>query len=163
MSQCQKRTSGLYGAMEINRGRHTDHLAGRHSIRTNQCPPPPSPYFLQTSTRKVKTIWISMKHETHTHDRQTDRDKGKERQKKYASLTHMDGSIVFPKWRRCASYLIHASLSPPESTIQTASRWIQPLLNCSWHSIPIFYNGRPFPTKLPLPIGDLVPWAHHGS
>jgi len=29
----------------INRGRHTDHLAGRHSIRTNQCPPPPSPIF----------------------------------------------------------------------------------------------------------------------
>jgi len=28
---------------EINRGRHTDHPAGRHSIRTNQCPPPPSP------------------------------------------------------------------------------------------------------------------------
>jgi len=33
---------------EINRGRHTDHPAGRHSIRTNQCPPPPSPkyYFM---------------------------------------------------------------------------------------------------------------------
>jgi len=32
---------------KINRGRHTDHLAG-HSIRTNQCPPPPSPpFFLQ--------------------------------------------------------------------------------------------------------------------
>jgi len=30
---------------EINRGRHTDHPAGRHSIRTNQCPPPPSPYI----------------------------------------------------------------------------------------------------------------------
>ena len=28
---------------EINRGRHTDHPAGSHSIRTNQCPPPPSP------------------------------------------------------------------------------------------------------------------------
>jgi len=28
---------------KINRGRHTDHSAGRHSIRTNQCPPPPSP------------------------------------------------------------------------------------------------------------------------
>ena len=28
----------------INRGRHTDHTAGRHSIRTNQCPPP-SPIF----------------------------------------------------------------------------------------------------------------------
>jgi len=30
---------------EIYRGRHTDHLAGRHSIRTNQCPPPPSPHI----------------------------------------------------------------------------------------------------------------------
>jgi len=28
---------------KINRGRHTNHQAGRHSIRTNQCPPPPSP------------------------------------------------------------------------------------------------------------------------
>ena len=32
---------------EINRGRHTDHLAGRHSIQTNQCPPPPSSHILQ--------------------------------------------------------------------------------------------------------------------
>ena len=30
---------------KINRGRCTDHLAGCHSIRTNQCPPPPSPHF----------------------------------------------------------------------------------------------------------------------
>jgi len=30
---------------KINRGRHTDHLARHHSIRTNQCPPPPSPIF----------------------------------------------------------------------------------------------------------------------
>ena len=31
---------------KINRGRHTDHPAVLHSIRTNQCPPPPSsPYF----------------------------------------------------------------------------------------------------------------------
>jgi len=30
----------------INRGRHTDHPAGRKvSIRTKQCPPPPSPLF----------------------------------------------------------------------------------------------------------------------
>jgi len=28
---------------KINRGRHTDHPTGRHSIRTKQCPPPPSP------------------------------------------------------------------------------------------------------------------------
>ena len=32
---------------KINRGRHTDHPAGRHSIWTNQCTPPPSPIFLQ--------------------------------------------------------------------------------------------------------------------
>ena len=35
---------------EINRGRHTDHPAGRHSIRTNQCPPPPPPPCKQFST-----------------------------------------------------------------------------------------------------------------
>ena len=37
-----------FGSMvqgKINRGRHTDYLAGRHSIRTNQCQPPPSPIF----------------------------------------------------------------------------------------------------------------------
>jgi len=30
---------------EINSGRHTDHPAGRHSIRTNQCSPLPSPIY----------------------------------------------------------------------------------------------------------------------
>ena len=30
---------------KINRGKQTDHPAGRHSIRTNQCLPPPSPHF----------------------------------------------------------------------------------------------------------------------
>jgi len=30
---------------EINRGRHTNHPAGRHSIRTNQRPPPPSSHM----------------------------------------------------------------------------------------------------------------------
>ena len=32
---------------KTNRGRSTDHPAGRHSIRTNHCPPPLSPHFLQ--------------------------------------------------------------------------------------------------------------------
>ena len=37
---------------KINRGRHTAHPAGHHSIWTNQCPPPPSAVFcnLQGST-----------------------------------------------------------------------------------------------------------------
>jgi len=30
---------------KINRGRHTDHPAGCHSIRSNQCPLPPSPHI----------------------------------------------------------------------------------------------------------------------
>jgi len=30
---------------KIKRGRHTNHSAGGHSIRTNQCPPPPSHFF----------------------------------------------------------------------------------------------------------------------
>jgi len=47
---------------EINRCRHTDHPAGRHSIRTNQCPPPPSPIFLRAGcpscrpTNSVKAL-----------------------------------------------------------------------------------------------------------
>jgi len=43
-------------------GRHTNHPAGCHSIRTNQCPPPPSPpYFTDRipscrSTNSVKAL-----------------------------------------------------------------------------------------------------------
>jgi len=32
---------------KTNRGRHIDYPAGCHSIRTNQCPPPPSPHFFK--------------------------------------------------------------------------------------------------------------------
>jgi len=32
---------------KTNRGRHTNHLPGRHSNRTKQCPPPPSPNFFR--------------------------------------------------------------------------------------------------------------------
>ena len=47
---------------KINAGRHTDHLAGCHSIRTKQCPPPPFPHFLQAGcpsyrpTNSVKAV-----------------------------------------------------------------------------------------------------------
>ena len=49
---------------KINRGRHTDHPAGRHSIRTNQCAPPPSSHFLQVKfpschpTNSVKALKV---------------------------------------------------------------------------------------------------------
>jgi len=47
---------------KINRGTHTDHPVGRHSIRTKQCPPPASPHFLQAGcpschpTNSVKAL-----------------------------------------------------------------------------------------------------------
>ena len=47
---------------KINRGRHTNHLAGHHSIWTNQCPPPPSPPVLQAGcpsccpTNRIKAL-----------------------------------------------------------------------------------------------------------
>jgi len=43
----EKSSSGRYGAREDNRGRHTDHLAGRHSIGTNQWPTSIMPQFLR--------------------------------------------------------------------------------------------------------------------
>jgi len=53
VSRCQKRTSGLYGARGFNRGRYTDHPAGHHSIRTNQCPPPSSPMIMTSSCEQI--------------------------------------------------------------------------------------------------------------
>ena len=42
---------------EINRGRHTDHPPWRHSIRTNQCLPPPSPHiFLRAGCPSCRPI-----------------------------------------------------------------------------------------------------------
>jgi len=49
---------------KINRDRHTDHPAGRHSIQTNQCPPPPSPHLSQAGcpsccpTNSVKALHV---------------------------------------------------------------------------------------------------------
>ena len=47
VSRYQKRTLDFMVQGKINRGIHTDHPAGRHSIRTNQCQPAPSTHFLQ--------------------------------------------------------------------------------------------------------------------
>jgi len=43
---------------KINRGRHTDHPAGHHSIWTKQCPPPPS-HFLQPDAFPVAQPTVS--------------------------------------------------------------------------------------------------------
>jgi len=47
VSWCRREPLDFMVQGKINRGRHTDHPAGRLPIQTNQCPPPPSPYFLQ--------------------------------------------------------------------------------------------------------------------
>ena len=57
---------------KINRGRHTDHPDGCHSIRTKQCPPPPSPIstgrmpFLLPNQQRQSTegnrTWMSHMH-----------------------------------------------------------------------------------------------------
>jgi len=42
-----KKSSGLYGAREYNRDRHTNNPAGRHSVRINQPPTSLIPPFLR--------------------------------------------------------------------------------------------------------------------
>jgi len=53
---------------KINRGRHIDHPDGRHSIRTKQCPPLPSPIFYRpdalpaaqpTVSKQIKTLRLA--------------------------------------------------------------------------------------------------------
>ena len=45
MSRCQKKSSGLCGAREDNRRRHTNNPAGHHSMQTNQQPTSITPHF----------------------------------------------------------------------------------------------------------------------
>jgi len=44
---------------------------------------------------------------------------------KAASPPHMNGSIIFTKWRHCATPSDNASMGPPESTSQTPSQSVQ--------------------------------------
>jgi len=44
---------------KINRGRHTDHPAGCHSIRTNQCLPRPSPIFYRPDALPATQATVS--------------------------------------------------------------------------------------------------------
>jgi len=44
---------------KINRGRHIHHPAGPHSIRTNQCPPPPSPMTMILTVHNKPYRFIS--------------------------------------------------------------------------------------------------------
>jgi len=56
-----------------------------------------------------------------------------------------------------------ASFGPPESTTQTANQLVQPFPHSSQQKVPILYNGRPFPPKLPHLMGNLDPHLIHDS
>jgi len=56
-----------------------------------------------------------------------------------------------------------ASFGPPVSTTQTANRSVQPFLRSSRQKVPTLYNKRPFPTKLPLLMGNLDAHLIHDS
>ena len=50
---------------------------------------------------------------------------------KAASPSHTDGSILFARLRQCATHVTHTTFGQTESTIQTASRSVQPF--CTAH------------------------------
>jgi len=60
-------------------------------------------------------------------------------------------------------HLLHASLGPPESKSQTASRSVQPFLHSSQQKVAILCNRPLSPFKLPLLMGDLDPHLMLGS
>ena len=65
-----------------------------------------------------------------------------------ALLPHVDGSMVFARWHQCAPHPIHASLGPPKSKSQMASRSIQPFWHISRQGVDILYNRPPsYPLK----------------
>jgi len=63
-------------------------------------------------------------------------------------------------WRHLANTIeLMLPLAHPSPQPQFADRSVQPFMHSSRQSIvtvtvPIFYNGRPFPQKLPLPMGE---------
>jgi len=72
-------------------------------------------------------------------------------------------SVVFTRCRQCApppNSIIAWFFGPTKSKSQMASRLVQPFLHSSLQSVPILYNGSPFPPqKCPFPFGDLDRWT----
>jgi len=66
-------------------------------------------------------------------------------------------------WGTSGPNLAHDSLGHSEPTIQTASQSVQPFSHRWPQSVPILYNGRPFPPKLPIPMSDLEAHLIHDS
>jgi len=70
---------------------------------------------------------------------------------------------VSAHWRHLANTIEHvlplAHLSPQSKRKSIGSA----VLHSSQQKVPILYNGRLFPQKFPLPMGDLEPHLTHDS
>jgi len=64
---------------------------------------------------RMKIYMVSLLHSATINNRWS-----KQLDKKAALLPHMDGTVVFARWRQCAPQLIHASLGPHKSTTGSA-------------------------------------------
>jgi len=104
---------------------------------------------IDQKTDRSKTKSMSHEQYCHIHDITKIITSGQSFDKKAALPLHMDGSMVITRWCKCASHLIHASLGPPKSTTQTASRSVQPFLHssqkCRWVCL-----GMSFPLKIAI-------------
>ena len=80
---------------------------------------------------------------------------------KASSPLHMDGSVVFARWRQCALISNTWFLDPPDSASQTASQSVQPFLHSSRQRPESPYTlqwATPFPPQnCPFPLWDLDP------
>jgi len=66
-------------------------------------------------------------------------------------------------WRHLTNTIEHVSYGSLQSITQTASQLVQPIFHSSWQSVLIFYNGLPFPLKLPNTIGRSASHPLHDS
>jgi len=80
---------------KINRGRHTHHPAGRHSIWTNQCPPPPFPTFYRPDALPATQPTVSKQWTTDTGFYWTNR-----------SSTSVNQCCDRLKWRLCFQWMV---------------------------------------------------------
>jgi len=60
-----------------------------------------------------------------------------------------------PMWAHWHHLANMTELVLPSATTQMANRSVQPFLHSSRQKVPTFYNGRTFPPKLPLLMGNL--------
>jgi len=83
---------------------------------------------------------------------------------KAALPPHMDGSVVFTRWRHCPSPSSMCFLGPTRVHILSGILMVQLILHNSGQKVPIIYSGLPIsPKHCPCMWEDLVPRVIHAS